>query len=64
MYATCYVMRSLFYRRDAQMVAQQKELLEKYRSRGLIAEATFRKAVAALEKPLEAGAGSQNKEHK
>jgi len=53
--ASCYVMRSLFYRRDAQMVAQQEELLEKYRSRGNITEATCRKALEALERPLEAG---------
>jgi len=63
-YATCYAMRSLFYRRDAQMVAAQRELLEKYRSRGVIAEATFRTAVAALEKPLEAGTKDTSKERK
>jgi hypothetical protein len=51
-YATWYVMVPLFGRRDAQMVAQQKELLDKYRSRGIIGDATHQKALAALDKPL------------
>ena len=51
-YATCYVMVPLFGRRDPEMVVQQKELLNKYRSRGIIGEATHQKALAALDTPL------------
>lgn len=61
---SCYAARSLFHRRDPQMLTQQRELLEKYRNRGVIAEATYKKAVAALENPLEAGTKNTSEERK
>jgi hypothetical protein len=49
--ATCYIMAPLFYRRDSQMLVQQKELLDKFRERGVLTEETYRKLVSAMEPP-------------
>ncbi|HUT56255.1 MAG TPA: hypothetical protein VNA25_00105 [Phycisphaerae bacterium] len=54
-YLTCYIMSPLFYRRNSQMVARQKELLGKYRDRGVITRATYDRAMSAIER----GAASQ-----
>jgi hypothetical protein len=47
---SCYIMAPMFSRRDPKMVARRRNLLEKHRGRGVISEATYRKAVSALER--------------
>jgi hypothetical protein len=51
-YATCYIMVPLFYDRDPKMVAQQKQLLNKYHSNGVISDTTYEQALSALEHGL------------
>lgn len=46
---TCYIMSALFSHRDKEMVAQQAALLDKYHASGVINDATYAKARAALE---------------
>jgi len=52
---SCYAMVPFFHTRQPEIVAQQRKLLKKYRRRGVLAEATYAKALEALEGPLEAG---------
>lgn len=58
---TCYAMDPLFSHRSPAMVAQQKDLLEKYRAAGVISEETYRKSLAAVE-PVKAQAPVEGKE--
>jgi type II secretory pathway pseudopilin PulG len=48
-YTTCYRPAPLFYRRDAEMVAMQRELLNKYHSNGAIGNQAYQKAISALD---------------
>lgn len=45
---TCYVMSPLFRYRDPEMVSRQRELLEQYHQRGVIADSTYEKALEGL----------------
>ena len=47
---TCYIMSNLFSHRSPEMVAMQRDLLEKYRNNGVISEETYRRAVSAVER--------------
>jgi len=49
---TCYIMAPLFYRRDPQMLARRRELLERYRRRGVIGQEAYEKALSAMELKL------------
>ena len=47
--ASCYIMTPLFSRDPREMIALQKDLLQKYHGRGVISDATYQKAMAAIE---------------
>lgn len=49
-WTTCYIMAELFYRRDEQAVARQRELLEDFRDRGVITPATWARAISAIDR--------------
>ncbi|MBI5528539.1 MAG: hypothetical protein HY897_19580 [Deltaproteobacteria bacterium] len=51
-HSTCYAMSSPFSRRTPEMVQEQRELLEKFRNRGVIGEQAYRTAIEAIEDPL------------
>ncbi|MBM4037893.1 MAG: hypothetical protein FJ290_05205 [Planctomycetes bacterium] len=48
-YAMCYAMRSLFSRRSPELISQQRDLLAKYHSRCVINEASYQKAMTAID---------------
>ncbi len=46
---SCYVVAPLFSQRSPEMITTQRRLLEKHHSKGVISDATYQKAISALD---------------
>ena len=47
----CMLWPPRFYHRDPRMLTEQRQLLEKYHSRGVLSDASYRRALSAIEFP-------------